>query len=270
VRVRAGLDPWTASDLVVELPDDGYVDWELGRAYPEDGIEYEDTPVGACEFEVLPAAAAKASAYRSWKSQLKKHLYKASTVNVWYCRMLKKGSAPGQSEAEFRAQLRHGINELRDEQLDKLRQKYAAKMDRIEERIRKAEQRIDREQQQYASAKVSTAVSFGATVLGALFGRRSAITKAGSTIRGVGRSSQQRGDVTRAKADLRSRQQDLFDLEAELQDEIEQLEDEFDPHEVALEELVIAPRKADITITRMLILWQPYAIPASGRAYPLF
>lgn len=114
---------------------------------------------------------------------------------------------------------------------------------RIQERIRKAEQALARERGQAQQAKVQTAVSIGATVLGALFGRRS-LGRATTASRGVGRSIEQAGDVGRATENLETLRREVAELGAELQAEIRNLEARIDPQTEPLTTVVFRPRKA--------------------------
>ena len=81
-------------------------------------------------------------------------------------------SQPGESEGDFRNRLSVAAREQRDAAVEKLRTKYAAKHATLTERIRKAEQAVDREAEQARGAKVQTAISLGSTILGAFLGRR--------------------------------------------------------------------------------------------------
>ena len=75
----------------------------------------------------------------------------------------KRWSKPGESEAEFRGSLRHVLREQRDLQVEKLRKRYAPKLARLEERIRTAEARVGKEQEQVKQQKLQTMVSMGAS-----------------------------------------------------------------------------------------------------------
>ncbi len=95
----------------------------------------------------------------------------------------------------------------------------------MDERIRKAGAAIEKEQQQATDSKFTTAVSVGASVLGALFGRKVvSATNAGrvaTAARGVSRMGREAQDVDRAVANeaaLVEQRQALADaLEQELQ-----------------------------------------------------
>ncbi|MDQ3097476.1 MAG: ATP-binding protein, partial [Chloroflexota bacterium] len=113
--------------------------------------------------------------------------------------------------------------EERDAAVEKLRTRYAPKLRGAQEKVRNAAQVVERESGQAQGAKVQTAVSIGATVLGALFGRKlgtGTIGRGTTAARGAARAMEQQQDVERAKEDLEAAEQQLARLEEELQAEI--------------------------------------------------
>jgi len=116
--------------------------------------------------------------------------------------------------------------ERRDAAMEKLRKKYAPKLLRAQEKARNAAQVVEREQGQARGAHVQTAVSVGATVFDALFGRKVGRTTLGrgtTAARGAARAFEQQQDVARAKEDLAAAEQELARLEDELQAELGKL-----------------------------------------------
>lgn len=113
--------------------------------------------------------------------------------------------------------------EQRDAAMDKLRKLFAPKLARAQEKARNAAQVVEREQGQARGAQVQTAVSIGATVLGALFGRKlgsGTVGRGTTAARGAARAMEQQQDVARAKEDLAAAEQEVVRLEAELQTEL--------------------------------------------------
>jgi hypothetical protein len=168
----ADVDHWESLCLLApfgeELPGDP---WEAAQSLDEPP-ELEDEPDPLGKFAALLPEAAQAKRYAAWSKRLAAHVYRNRPLVLQRCASLKQYSAPGESEGEFRASLRHVLRERRDLELEKLRKRYTPKLARLQDRIRRAEQRVEREQDQQRQQKLQTAVSLGATVLGALFGRR--------------------------------------------------------------------------------------------------
>jgi hypothetical protein len=114
--------------------------------------------------------------------------------------------------------------EKRDQAIEALRAEYAPKIHRAEEKARHATQVVEREQGQMKNAGLQMAVSAGATILTAIFGRKklsySTIGRGTTTARGAARAMQQREDVEHAKENLAAAQQELDDLNAELEEKV--------------------------------------------------
>ncbi len=183
---------------------------------------------------------------------------------------LKKLSNPGESERAFRARLAQALREQRDTVVAKLREKYAPKLATLQERHRRAEQAKQVQAEQARSAKMSTAISFGATVLGALFGRKKLsvgnMNRAGSAARGVGRSMKESEDVARADENIAAIQQQVADMDTQFQSEVQATTSRFDPTSEELEPIALRAKKSDITVKVMALGWEPHWRTTAGSA----
>ena len=90
--------------------------------------------------------------------------------------------------------------------------RFAPKVTRLEEQKRKAQEQVDREQQQVGQQKLQTAVSLGATMLGALMGRRAVSLRRS----GARRRRSRRRSVDEGRPGRRTRQGKLQEVEAEI------------------------------------------------------
>jgi hypothetical protein len=151
------------------------------------------------------------------------------------------------------------MREKRDASVDALRRKYASKLGALDDRARKAEQKVSREKEQASQQTLSSALNVGGSLLGALFGGRrgAAFGKASSAARSMGRIGKERTDVAHAEADLTALQQQHAALEAELAAEIADLEARFDATSIPVEVAEIKARKSDTAVTDLALVWQP-------------
>jgi hypothetical protein len=125
--------------------------------------------------------------------------------------------------------------------------------------VRQAGQRVEREKSQYGQQKVQTAISVGATVLGALFGRKVAsvgsLGRATTAMRAGARAAREREDVGRAQEGVEAKQQRLTDLQAEFDAATEALAALPDATSLQLETVSVAPRKGDLSVKRVALAW---------------
>lgn len=153
-----------------------------------------------------------------------------------------------------------------------MRKKYAPKFTVLQDRIRRAEQAREREAEQAKAQHLQTAISFGATLLGAFLGRKtissSTLEKAASAARGVGRSIKESKDVGRAEETVEVLRSRLADLEAQFDAETNALDTEFNADTEILETLTIRPVKTDIVVKLVALAWTPYWEDQQGQVTP--
>ena len=142
----------------------------------------------------------------------------------------------------------------------------------LEDRIRRAEQAVAREEEQAKQQKFQTAISLGATVLSAFLGRKavsgSSITKATSTIRGMSRSMKESQDIDRAGENVEALKQQLADLEKEFTKETETLAAQLHTQSETLETITIRPKKSNITVDLLGLGWVPHWQDTQGHSTP--
>ncbi len=213
-------------------------------------------------FSPVPKPAADKKNYLEWSKEFKDWLYRNQGLELFKSPSLSAISNPGETERDFRVRLQLLAHESRDKLMERIRSKYAPKIASLEERIRKAGHAIDREKEQASQQKLQTAISFGATVLSALMGRKkvsqSSLGRAATTARSAGRVFKEGKDVDRAEENLQTLQQQLSDLNALLQEETEKVMASMDPLTEPLETMELRPKKSDIAVTLMVLAWLPY------------
>ncbi|HKZ05223.1 MAG TPA: ATP-binding protein, partial [Methylomirabilota bacterium] len=270
---RRGID--ASQDVTVVVPIGGgavSVDWEQAREAGVALADLETEPAGGAAFAELPAAATKKKSYADWSRDFSTWLFRTRSLELLACPAAKEVSRPGESEADFRARIHHGAREARDAAVEKLRQKYAPKIAALQERVRRAEQAVERESGQVTQQGLQVAISVGATLLGAFLGRKpvSATTlgRATTAARGAGRAMKEAQDVSRAKESVESLQQQLAGLDAEFKRESEAVAAEMDPGQQVLEPLTLKPSKANIGVTLLALAWVPHRRDARGALTP--
>ncbi len=269
------IDTWQQRTLLQPLSDE-LADpvWQDALVVSGDTLELEAEAEPEATFAPVPAPLSSARKFATWARQLKEYLYSSQTLTVWKCAELKKYSEAGDTERDFRIRLRQLASEQRDVQVEKLRQKFAAKADTLQSRIVAAEAAVDREKSQAHRATMDSVISFGSTLLGAVLGRkllsRTGVTRASTSMRSAGRAVQQRGDIARAEEKLEDLQEKLQQLEEDFREDVEQLEEKFHADQLSLEELSVRPRKTDIQIGQLALLWTPWRVDAAGIAEPLY
>ena len=250
--------------------DDGPItlEWDSAGRIDFDPSALERSPANGAAYGALPKAATNAKSYAAWSKAFQKWIVTNEQVALLRSAAFKQTSNPGESERDFRIRLQLMAREARDNRIEALRGKYATKLASLQERLRRAEQTVQREQAQASQAKMDTAISVGGAILGAIFGRgkisAGAISKVGTAARGAGRAAQQQGDVTRANDSVQALQLQYADLEAALQQDIDALGATYDAQQDALEAIPIKAKSGDVHVQLVALVWVPFVRDAAG------
>ena len=189
------------------------VDWDKATLVTDapDSLSQQPAEPDA-QYGTVPAAGLDQKKYAAWTKDFGNWVGRAQSLKIFSVPALKLVSTADESERDFQIRIQHATRESRDAALESLRAKYATRIARVAEKKRKAEAIVGREQQQVTQQKLQTAVSIGATMLGALMGRRSVslstLGRATTAARGVSRSMKESQDVANAQQRLLEAQQE--------------------------------------------------------------
>ena len=219
-----------------------------------------------------PAVAMQAKQYNGWEKELRRWVRQAETITLYRSQKYRLISDPTETEGEFRVRLQQLANEKRDVAITKLRKRYASKATTLENRLLRARQAIEREQQQSTKKKLDTAVSIGTAILGAVLGRKrlssTTASKMGTAIRSASGASKEAADVKRARETAAKVEADLLALNKALEEEVDSLEDAYDAQAEALREIEIKAKVTDIHVPVIGLAWMPYRDSGDGRLKP--
>ncbi len=257
-QARLDLDHWVELHCLAPLDTEMADPWQHAELL-EQAPAIADAPEPDAEYGALDGAAAKPASYRSWKARFKSWAYRENALSLRTCKRLKLVSTPDETEAAFAIRVREAARDARDEAVEKLRDKYAVKVKRLEDRIDRAEDRVRREEAEYEQHRNQSLVTIGGSILGAVLGRkaisRTNISKASTAMRGMGRASKHKDDIGRASEALGNLEKDLRALEEEMSAELDLMREEWDPAGMEIEQTDISPRKSDIGVKRVALAW---------------
>ena len=262
------VDAWQALTLAAPLSDDGKSTlWD--EAEPCGAAALAREPVAGAAFADLPAGALRAATYAQYGKALAAHLLPEPPADRVPLRCGEADvDSPDESEGDFRSRLALAVREQRDARKDALRRKYAPKLTAAESRVDRAGDRAKREQDQVSQQKMQTAISVGATVLGALFGRKAisagSIGRATTAARSATRIGRESEEAQRAAESSEQAAQRHAQLVQELEAELAALDQALDPQQIELRTVSLTPRKTDIAVGAVQLLWSPWRTGADG------
>jgi hypothetical protein len=251
-----GIDEQEEERLSLPLePSDTEPVWEKAQPYESDFSRFPTKPAEKAKLGRLPDFILEDKGLKQAKRALEALLYREKKLELYRVKSPKMESKPYESLGDFKVRLQDALNEKKEEEIDKLKERYEKKERILLDRIQRAKARLSKEESDVASKTTDTVISAGIAVFGALFGRSSA-SKIGSTINKGSRILKEQGDVSRAEQRVEEIQQKINDLEYELEDKIDALEEAFDIDQCEIETFAIKPRRTDIDIGLVALVWR--------------
>lgn len=245
--------------------------WDDSEALDPEMIELETEPASEdAAYAALPKLAQRASSLKRMGSRLKAELYKNAPLELPWCAEFKMCAEPGEDVHDFQMRLLDKVHVKRDAVMEKLRKRYQPKLDRLMDRIAKAEMKVERETEQYANKRNSALISAGTGILGALFGRRRSTSRAGTVMRGMSSAAKERSDIQRAEREVQMLQQNYAELEQEFQTTMEREAENMSVDSLEIETVAIRPKKTGMQVEPVVLVWLPHWVDADGFAEPAY
>ena len=235
--------------------------WEEAEALPLRLRDLASGPerVGAEQgpfFAPLPEGANTPRELKSIGQDLADWLYYNSKLSLTAHAELDLVQHPGETERAFKIRLQQAARERRDAEVDALEHKYASRIDKLQDSLRRKERALAADEAEHAARSREELLNVGETVLGLFMGRRS--TSA------ISRAATKRRMTSKAKIgieDTRDEIEDTRDEIAKLEAELKQATDEITQRwDGALDDLTtqeLALRRSDVDVNLVALAWMP-------------
>ncbi|MBN2257553.1 MAG: hypothetical protein JW704_06990 [Anaerolineaceae bacterium] len=235
------------------------VDWKNAQKAGFHPNTLEKNPRPDAKFGNIPPAASIPKNYAEWSKDFANWLFSNEQLTLYKNPVTGEVSSPGESEQEFKIRLGQGSRENRDELVAKLRAKYTPQYLKLQEKLKKAQSVVERENAQSKEKGIHTAVKVGGALLSAFTGRKllsqTNLNKASTAIRGVSSSAAARKEYQQAVQAEKDLQQQLTDLQAQFDAELAAMHAKGNTADLKLESLVIKPKKTDIDVQLVTLVW---------------
>jgi hypothetical protein len=242
--------------LLAPFSPGGTVPWESAAQYPGAADDLISSPPPDARFSVSPETVRALKKFSAEKQALTNSLVYSQELKLFTCPAVKLISKPGEPENEFLLRVRLAAREQRDAEVDALRKKYEAKIETLEERLRKAESTADRKQADAEARKREAMLSAGETVIGVLLGRKSSRT--GSAAASKYRQSSAAGmSANEAEENARALADDIQELREAFEKEAAGITSRWENAVKEIGQIVVNPKKTGIEITSFFLAWAP-------------
>lgn len=244
-----GIDENEKLCLNLELYDDEPINWD-------DAVEIEScqalgssAPSNA-KFAPISSEISNDKGLRQTKKSLVDWIYKGKRLTTYQCSSPKLNSKPYESMGDFKVRINDILNEQKEEAIEKLQERYDKKEQTLLRQMQRAQEQLEKEKSDSTKSMIDT----GIAVLGALFGRTTS-SKLGQAISTGSRAYKERGDIGRAEERIAQIQEEIDKVSQELADQIDELALKYDIDNVTITESAMKPRKSDISVKQLSIVW---------------
>lgn len=253
------------TDVVTKMTpiDDGVVavDWDrdLEAAFDLDDLVAEPPP--GARFTPLPDEASTKTTFNAWQRALVDNVWRDAGLTLKRHRRFKLIAGTDETDRDFLARVTQAAREERDEAVDDIEAKYEKKRRSLEEKLAKAEERIERTKDQAKDAKRQTAISFGSAVLGSLLGKslinQSTIYRSTTAAKSASRAKKSSSNVVRAEDSYERVEQQIEQLEADMKEDLEAVSERYDAAKDEIDTTEIRPLKRDVVVKAFALVWVP-------------
>jgi hypothetical protein len=218
-----------------------------------------ESPSGGSYYP-LPAQISSTRDLRNLGRTFADYLYNSQKLELYRIKGGGLESGPGESLADFKVRVNGYLKEQKTGVIEKIMAGYQADRSRLEQKLGRALDRLDKEKVDVKTKTTDSLISIGVAVVGAFLGRKtfsaSSVGRAATGIRSVGRVAKEKSDVLRMEEEVSRIQAEIDKLEQEMESEIVRAGDSFVADDYELETFAIKPRRADIFDVRTVLLWE--------------
>jgi hypothetical protein len=229
--------PWNASDVLSEMP------------------ELKTEPAAGSAFAALPGSLGQKKTYATLARELDDWLYQTQRFTRYTCDELTLSSEGDETEAAFRTRAAPLLLARRKQQAI---EKRAAEAARLEKAIADAEPDRSEHRWWFLSLLGNAAARFAEIVVTGLLGRRSRKQLVTNTL--WNQAMKSRRLAAQAKKTMRESATALEKLKADEEADLSRLDVPIPPAVIPLTKIDVAPRKADVDVDEVLLVWIPQSV----------
>jgi hypothetical protein len=236
------------------------IEWEAPKVNEDDFDLYDIQAKEQSRFALLPEFVTEAKNFKSLEKEFSDYLYHDKRITLYRYSDLKLESHWDERIEDFDMRATDMLREEKEEAIEKLQEKFEKKRKSFEKKHKRALEKLSKEEEDVAHNKTNALLSFGMTLLDAFTGRkaikRSTTSRAGSTIRSVGKMYREKDDIQRAQEKIEVIEEELFELEEALQEDIQEIDEQHRLENHQRQTFFIKPRRSDIYELEVALLWE--------------
>jgi hypothetical protein len=257
---------YTSRDYAFHIPDldtRGLVNWEEYQASLVDSRQLSGEAFGQAVFQELPLGLQDEKRLKTLEKELVDFLYNTARMIIPQHPQFKLYGDPDTDISQFQAEVYQRAREERDKEIDKLSDRYAGLMDRLEDKLRKKNREYKSEQMEIGDRKKEQLYTTGEALFSLMKGRTN------YTLSRMSRASrykkQTEHDIEESREVIAEIERDMYDIEQEYEQKLNEVNDRWAQIANNIEEHTITPYKKDIHLVVFGVGWVPhYYVNAGG------
>ncbi|MEN8208944.1 MAG: hypothetical protein ABFR50_06810, partial [Candidatus Fermentibacteria bacterium] len=197
------------------------------------------------------------------------YLYYNSILEIPRNSLLDLHALQGESAADFSVRCREKARELKDADVDKLREKSRTKLERLKTKLSREERELEEDTATYKGRKSEELLSAGESLIGmlGLFGsRRSSALSSAARKRRMTRTA--KADMKESEEEIEKLEADIMKLEEEIKEKAEAIVSKWEKALEVEEVLELKPRRTDVQTILVAPAWSPVYIITNGDDAP--
>jgi len=240
----------------IYFPLQEHFDPSTARPVDHDDRDFLETAPSDSAFSLPEAPIHTKRWFAAIESEIKDHLYRSRTVDVFRNRALKIYSRVGEPLEDFRTRCERLADDAADDAVAALRKKYDKRLDAARDQIDRAMEKVEDARLNVDTRRQEEMMSGAGTVLGVLLGRKNTRSLSTATSkRSMTRKAERRLDSAQRKVGEET--EDLAELEADFADDVAEIAATWADKATDIENLEIGLEKTDISIESLMLVWIP-------------
>lgn len=235
------------------------VDWKKDAPITMNSSDLLSTAPQDARYQSVPKALLDSQNYKKWENLLSQTIRTSIPLKLFHQSKLQFVSHYNETERDFKIRLQQYIHELRDEAMDDLKEKYAAKLQALENRLLSSQQMVEKQNTLASQKKMDAMVSAGSALLGAFLGTKkisaTSVSKMGTALRRGSSALKSSQGIEQASEKLQSIQTQKDELLLDIEEKLTELSREFDAYLDQIEEISINALASNITIHFVGLAW---------------
>lgn len=257
VDAKYKIDQWKEISLIAATDEFGKdALWNEATEIDFSSEAFTNQPPVQATYKDLPKDFLKNKNLSIFEKSLSSYLYQNEIYIIY--RVSDYLSEEGEEEIEFRRRVLPYEQDRIKKLQDKIKEKYSEKQKVINKKLLSAQEKLAINQQKSLWQKIEAFLSMLTTLLSTVVGgkvTRGTISQAGTSLKRTGKLTLENKSSQKIEMDVESYKQELEQLENQMQEELSTLRFIRDPSELEIQKIEIHPRKSDIIVEKMALLW---------------